>query len=105
VTARKDFSKDGHVCQTRVFPKIHFFSIHSFDARLSLGDLVPKQPTTHLGHIPKGLPSSVMSVVKKEEDLLIPETYFDAPTQRLYALSLGLLCQVNMNTSGKPTAY
>jgi hypothetical protein len=39
-----------------------------------------------------------MSVAKKNEDLpLIPESYFDAPTQRLYALSLGLLCQVSLN--------
>ena len=37
-----------------------------------------------------------MSAIKKNEDLpLIPESHFDAPTQRLYALSLGLLCQVS----------
>jgi hypothetical protein len=40
-----------------------------------------------------------MSDVKKiEEPPLIPESYFDAPTQRLYALSLGLLSQVRPET-------
>lgn len=40
--------------------------------------------------------SSAMVGVKPEDSSppLIPETYFDVPTQRLYALSFGLLCQV-----------
>ena len=46
-----------------------------------------------------------MHVANKEEQPLIPETYFDAPTQRLYALSLGLLCQVSLKASKKPTVY
>ena len=43
-----------------------------------------------------------MSVVKKEEEPLIPGTYLDAPTQRLYALSLGVVCQVSLEQQGDP---
>jgi hypothetical protein len=47
-----------------------------------------------------------MSVVKKiEEPPLIPESYFDAPTQRLYALSLGLLYQVRPETLGGQSGF
>jgi hypothetical protein len=47
-----------------------------------------------------------MSVVKKNEDPpLIPESYFDAPTQRLYALSLGLLCQVSLKAIRKLVGF
>jgi hypothetical protein len=47
-----------------------------------------------------------MSVAKKNEDTpLIPESYFDVPTQRLYALSLGLLCQVSPTVSRRLSGF